>query len=312
MTDYMEVNNFATLTGKKDSYMLMGYADKCVECHFCSGGVATLFKGHRFDKNTDISNINQSDNVFLYVSEGSLEIAAGHLSPEILVEGTMLFIPSSISLYGRTLTDSNIVTCIFSRNMLSCGHHILKDIEKEATAADAVVTYRILHAKPLVSKFFSLLKESLDSGLGCPGFHDLKRKELIMLLVTLYTKEELFHLVYPSPGYKDNFKDSILRNYMHIPDVKTFASKANMSISTFQRWFKVEFGQLPGEWLKERRAELVLREIKNTDKGFSIIADEFGFSSASHFGTFCKQHFGMLPSQIRPKRQKQETVCRLR
>ena len=122
----------------------MGYADKCVECHFCSGGVATLFKGHRFDKNTDISNINQSDNVFLYVSEGSLEIAAGHLSPEILVEGTMLFIPSSISLYGRTLTDSNIVTCIFSRNMLSCGHHILKDIEKEATAADAVVTYRLV------------------------------------------------------------------------------------------------------------------------------------------------------------------------
>ena len=152
-----------------------------------------------------------------------------------------------------------------------------------------------------LNEFFRMLEDGLCAGLGSACFHDIKRKELLLMMWNMYTRDELFMLLQPAIEQRSSFKDFVYRNYRNILDVKTFAVKANMSVSTFQRWFKLEFGQLPGEWLKERRAEIVLREIITTDKPFSVIAEEFGFSSGSHLGTFCKQHFGQLPSRLRPK-----------
>lgn len=286
--------------------MLLKYADKCVECRTCGSGSSPLFHIHSMNKNTDISNINQSDSVFMYVSNGSIELTAGQFMSEILTNGMMLFIPANVDFGARTLSYSNMVTCAFSREMLLCSKYIMKEIESGLSSASARMAYRVLYAKSHIVRFFEFLVDVLGMGLGCPCFHDLKRKELVMLLMTLYTKEELYYLIYPPAGHKDRFKDFILRNYMDVPDVKSFASKANMSTSTFQRWFKGEFGMQPGEWMKERKAELVLREIKDTDKGFAVIAEEFGFSSGSHLGTFCKHHFGMLPSQIRARKQDTE------
>lgn len=282
--------------------MLLKYDEGCIKCRDCAAGNSPLFHLHALEKDSDISNINHIGGMFIYVADGMIEVSAGHSLPDIMPAESMAFVPVGAVLSGKVLTDSSIVTCLFSRDMLPCSSRIFLDIRSADDCGESYRPYLHLKAKPLVAEFFSLLRQGLELGLGCPSYHDIKRKELFMLLVSLYTKYELYHLIYNSPGLRDGFRDFVFRNYKQIPDVKTFAMKANMSISTFQRWFKNEMGRLPGEWLKERRAQLVLHEIENTDKGFSLIAEEFGFSSGSHLGTFCKHHFGKLPSQLRPKR----------
>ena len=67
-------------------------------------------------------------------------------------------------------------------------------------------------------------------------------------------------------GSSDNFKDFVLENYQHVNDVSDFALLAHMSVRNFQRKFKEEFKWPVREWLNERRAERILRDIRNTDK----------------------------------------------
>lgn len=102
-------------------------------------------------------------------------------------------------------------------------------------------------------------------------------------------------------GNSDNFKDFVFQNYRDVNDVSSFALLANMSVRNFQRKFKAEFKRPVREWLNERRAERILRDIRNTDKNIAEIAVGYGFTSPSYFTIFCKQYFGMTPSELRRK-----------
>lgn len=111
-------------------------------------------------------------------------------------------------------------------------------------------------------------------------------------------------------GSSDNFKDFVLENYQHVNDVSDFALLAHMSVRNFQRKFKEEFKWPVREWLNERRAERILRDIRNTDKSIAEIATSYGFATASYFTVFCKQYFGMTPSELRRRSKQTATKCR--
>lgn len=145
------------------------------------------------------------------------------------------------------------------------------------------------------------LSHNLDEGLNCLHFHRLKQEELCILLRGYHSPEELYTLLKSVVGSSDNFKDFILQNYLQINDVSDFALLANMSIRNFQRKFKIEFKRPVREWLNERRAERILRDIRDTDKSMAEIAVNYGFSTSSYFTIFCKQYFNMPPSELRRK-----------
>lgn len=130
-------------------------------------------------------------------------------------------------------------------------------------------------------------------------FHRLKQEELGILLRGYHSPEELYTLLKSVIGNSDNFKDFVLQNYLHVNEVSRFASLANMSIRNFQRKFKAEFKRPVREWLNERRAERILRDIRNTDKSIAEIAASYGFATSSYFTIFCKQYFSMTPSELR-------------
>lgn len=116
--------------------------------------------------------------------------------------------------------------------------------------------------------------------------------------------------ILPLFGSSDNFKDFVLENYQHVNDVSDFALLAHMSVRNFQRKFKEEFKWPVREWLNERRAERILRDIRNTDKSIAEIATSYGFATASYFTVFCKQYFGMTPSELRRRSKQTATKCR--
>ena len=72
-----------------------------------------------------------------------------------------------------------------------------------------------------------------------------------------------------------------------------------MSLRNFQRRFKIEFKRSAHEWLNDRRAERIFRDIRGTDKELAEIAVDYGFATSSYFTTFCKQYFGKTPSALR-------------
>ena len=158
--------------------------------------------------------------------------------------------------------------------------------------------------------FYSDLSHNLDEGLNCLHFHRLKQEELCILLRGYYSLEDLYILLKSVIGSSDNFKDFVLENYQHVNDVSDFALLAHMSVRNFQRKFKEEFKWPVREWLNERRAERILRDIRNTDKSIAEIATSYGFATASYFTVFCKQYFGMTPSELRRRSKQTATKCR--
>ena len=113
---------------------------------------------------------------------------------------------------------------------------------------------------------------------------------MCILLRGYYSLEDLYILLKSVIGSSDNFKDFVLENY--------------------QRKFKEEFKWPVREWLNERRAERILRDIRNTDKSIAEIATSYGFATASYFTVFCKQYFGMTPSELRRRSKQTATKCR--
>lgn len=153
-----------------------------------------------------------------------------------------------------------------------------------------------------INLFYRALCHNLEEGLNCIHYHRLKQEELCILLRGFYSSADLYLLLGSIVGNNDNFKDFVLRNYKNISDIKAFASIANMSLRNFQRKFKAEFNLSAREWLNERRAELILRDIRSSDKNIAEIASSYGFATPSYFTIFCKQHFGKTPSQLRKMR----------
>ena len=49
---------------------------------------------------------------------------------------------------------------------------------------------------------------------------------------------------------------------------------------------------------------------KITDKSIAEIATSYGFATASYFTVFCKQYFGMTPSELRRRSKQTATKCR--
>ena len=43
----------------------------------------------------------------------------------------------------------------------------------------------------------------------------------------------------------------------------------------------------------------ILDELKNENKSFVELSEDFHFSSRAHFSTFCKKHFGKTPQMLR-------------
>lgn len=133
---------------------------------------------------------------------------------------------------------------------------------------------------------------------------------MCILLRGYYSLEDLYILLKSVIGSSDNFKDFVLENYQHVNDVSDFALLAHMSVRNFQRKFKEEFKWPVREWLNERRAERILRDIRNTDKSIAEIATSYGFATESYFTVFCKQYFGMTPSELRRRSKQTATKCR--
>ena len=114
-----------------------------------------------------------------------------------------------------------------------------------------------------------------------------------------YTKEELALFFYPILGKDMEFKDFVLMNSRSIFDVKDFAIRANMSLSTFNRRFKETFNATAKTWLLLRKQEFVRSDVTLSTLPFSEIAEKYQFPSTSYLTTFCKKYFGKTPNELR-------------
>ena len=126
----------------------------------------------------------------------------------------------------------------------------------------------------------------------------LKFKELLVNL--LRKKESNAFYLYLSWFSLDNdapFIKLMMENSHLNFTAEELARTAGMSLSSFKRKFKKQFGMSPGKWLREQRIARAEGMLKNLNKNISDIAFELGYSDAAAFSKSFKSETGVSPTE---------------
>jgi AraC family L-rhamnose operon regulatory protein RhaS len=86
-------------------------------------------------------------------------------------------------------------------------------------------------------------------------------------------------------------------NYSQDLSLEQLADKAVMSVSSFQRFFRENFGTSPMGYLRELRLKKAALSLEEGRSSLAQVAQDCGFYDASHFGRLFKQYWGVTPGE---------------
>ncbi len=161
--------------------------------------------------------------------------------------------------------------------------------------------FSVLEATELCCSFLKLWQHYTHGGMSSSRMQELKRKELFLLLLLSYSKEELAMLLQPILDEKTGFRNFVIENWKKARNVIELAALANLSTSGFMKKFRKCFGESAYHWMTRQKAECILKEITANHLSLKDIADKYHFASYAHFGTFCKMQYGGSPKAVQQR-----------
>lgn len=234
-------------------------------------------------------------NCILFINTGNISISFSNIFDETMNSGQMIAL-SSGRLYTVYASEISIVTLFFFSSDVALPKLLSKDdfIEKNNIQDNAY----LLKFDKRLNQFITDLYSDVENGIHYSDFLSAKTVELFYLLQVRYKKEELSLFFTPIFTNDQIFTTFIWTNYHKVKTIKEFASLSCYSVSGFEKRFKRVFGIAASHWLKEQKANDLLREMRSGNKPLKQIMFEYGFFSASHFNNFCKTRLGDTPGQL--------------
>lgn len=168
----------------------------------------------------------------------------------------------------------------------------------EAARFTSVESFLKIEDKSLIPAFIHSLKPYYnENGQVEKEFFDIKREELLLILLHLYPELTGVFFDYAAPE-KIDLEVFMNRNYRFNVSVERFAFLTGRSLSAFKRDFKTIFNKTPGRWLVQKRLLEAHYLISVNKQKPSEIFLGLGFETLSHFSFAFKKQFGHPPSYI--------------
>lgn len=95
-----------------------------MDCVYYATDESALFRQYRLSDSTDISDINESHSVLLYLAEGCLQITLGNFTSRTIEHGMLVFLPKNIGFTGQTIVQVILLPvfllgdCLFATNTI--------------------------------------------------------------------------------------------------------------------------------------------------------------------------------------------------
>lgn len=236
----------------------------------------------------------------VFVLKGEMNISTVNPIGQKVVAGQMFLVPTGESFYGKAVCDTSFIRCSFTRELALCNRFSIEQLQ-DCIDADYPQDHSIiplLPIRPLLYKELEITRDVLETGLACIHYQRMKMEILFMELRGFYKREELALLFAPILGKDNDFKDKVLQIYPEVNTAKELISQLNMSPTGFKRKFQESFGTSAKQWLIQKKKEKLLRDIIMTNMSIAELADKYRFS-VNYLTTFCKEHFGKSPTELR-------------
>lgn len=246
----------------------------------------------------DFSGIYTSDNWSIVILHtGEVQFGYDNMKT-CLVEGQMTIIPIKKELYVDVAAGSLITVFFFYDQLSYCNKSFVDSILKKWSCASKTIAPLKVHT--YISRMLEIEQAIFQDGYCCFYLDKIFINELIALIRLYYEDEDINDFFSIMNGFNIDFKSYVLLNYEN-KDIMKLAEECNMSIATFNRYFRKNFGESPLQWLNKKKADLIYRELVSSEKTITEIAYDNNFSSTSYLTLFCKKYHNQTPNQIRKK-----------
>lgn len=255
------------------------------------------FTMKHIEKNEAVELKRDLCNLLLFVMQGEIVVSdkSGALS---LKCGRMLMSTNSEeSVCLRSLEDSVVIVLKFYNIESLILESLLQKCREDMTPR----YYSTETICPELFRFLSTIEDYIKADVFFQHLFYLKLNEFFGLISIYYTDEAYSAFLSPLLYYKSKFRFMVLSNYEPNVNVIELAKKCNMSIRNFSRRFTEEFGMSPGKWLMDKKDALILESLSESTAVMTVIAENFGFASSSHFSTYCKKRFNDTPYDLHKK-----------
>lgn len=250
-----------------------------------------------------INNPNKHMFYLSFILRGEVSAKLGDLPEAVFRAGDMMLVPKHHNVDITILEETESVILVYdgkvniSENIPfghSRSHEVLFNFE-----------FRPLAMRDPLYAFTNQIIKYIEDGVKSQDIQYIKTLELFFILTNYYDKEECRNFLYYTTLGSMDFYDTIFINYNKVKRIEELADLCNMSLSDFNRKFRMEFNDTPYNWILKRKSEQIKHKLRNSNIAIKSLVSEYGFSSPAHFNSFCKKQLGATPKQIRLSVEKQ-------
>lgn len=260
-----------------------------IDCHF-------EVKNHLTGET--VRNDSTHINYLIFCQTGYIRITSTLFHDEILCAGEVMFVPRGSECSGMALSDVTLLVHKFNNTVCQHEKCILAYLYSHRHLQSKIYCSRLTVPKSLqilINGIVSYLTDKTHDN----DLWKLKHKELIWGFTRYYKVEELQSFFHPMTDEQVPFRNLVMTHYRKANNTEELAELCGYGVHTFRRVFKNEFTTPVYRWLIQKRAEHIKYRLSMSYIPLSDIIDEFNFSSAQHFNSFCKQYLGDTPGNLR-------------
>lgn len=267
---------------------------RCQDCIFSFMELTTESKSK--------SIILKNKSLLIFLLKGEIALTSEDHGGFILQEKEFLLIQSSMSVKLCMKPNSRLVKLGFRYPLSGSDSPILEKEKKHAICSELKNEVVVRSMNDHLTLYFNQIELYFQDGMtNHNALHDIKLKELSFILKEYYEEDILFSCLPESVTGGSQFKDKVTETYLKAKTVVELAEMCGYGLKSFQRMFNLHFGETPYQWMRKQMAKHIEEKLKDPSIPIKQIVAEYGFSSVSHFNTFCKKYFGMTPKKVRNK-----------
>lgn len=241
----------------------------------------------------------------IFIIEGSLRVSSKDKPEHLAAAGKMLFLLAGSRCSYKALEDSTVILFRVQTPIKLCNKLSLEELYMQVNKngkeeyKPSYSRFGELNMNSHLWQFLNVISESLNEGLKCHYWLEIKIQEFFLLLNIYYKKKQIYDFLYLILSNDIVFSEQIRRHWSKFQTARELADFLNLTNKRFTARFTAVFGQTPYQWMLQERARVVHVEIISTSKQFKQIAMENGFVSESSFTRFCRKEFNKTPTQVR-------------
>lgn len=239
-------------------------------------------------------------NTLVFLLDGEIEFSYNDFLGKRFCKGDLIFIPQASYMYGVAVTDSSMLVLTYDLAVETfCSNCVLSKMKFDVKGIDEVnYDFQPMKMTAEVIRFAQLMRTYIESDYRCLHLHELKQKELFILMEHAYTHRQRMEFFYPILGEDIHFRNKVLRIAHEQLSVGGYAREFNMGKRSFARKFKAEFGMTTQEWLLQHKLSQIKLRLSLPNVCVADIVQEFKFPDARHFYRFCRNHFGCTSKEM--------------